>query len=104
MLDVDGSTARWPPHQTAFPSENQSPLSHASMLSRLVLLSLRHRGIVLALAVVLLGWGGYVASKASLDVFPEFVQPQVTLQTEAPGFSAEQVETLITRPVESAIN
>jgi CzcA family heavy metal efflux pump len=74
------------------------------MLTNLVRLSLRHRGIVLALALVLLGWGGYVASQAQLDVFPEFVQPQVTIQTEAPGLAAEQVETLVTRPVESAVN
>jgi Cu/Ag efflux pump CusA len=50
------------------------------MLTRIVRLSLRHRGIVLSLALVLLAWGGYVASNASLDVFPEFVQPQVTIQ------------------------
>ena len=74
------------------------------MLTKIVRLSLRHHGIVLALALVLLGWGGYVASRAQLDVFPEFVQPQVTVQTEAPGLSAEQVETLVTRPVESAVN
>ncbi|MEO7317512.1 MAG: efflux RND transporter permease subunit, partial [Chthoniobacteraceae bacterium] len=74
------------------------------MLTRIVTLSLRHRGIVVALALLLLGWGGYVASQASLDVFPEFVQPQVTVQTEAPGLSPEQVETLVTRPVESAVN
>ena len=74
------------------------------MLTRIVLLSLRHRGIVVALSLVLLGWGAYVASQASLDVFPEFVQPQVTIQAEAPGLSPEQVETLVTRPVENAVN
>ncbi|HEY2573430.1 MAG TPA: efflux RND transporter permease subunit [Verrucomicrobiaceae bacterium] len=74
------------------------------MLSRIVELSLRHRGIVIALALVLLGWGGYVASQAELDVFPEFVAPQVTIQAEAPGLSAEQVEVLVTRPIESAVN
>src|SRR5436190_6203748 len=74
------------------------------MLSRIVEVSLRHRGIVIALALGLLGWGGYVASQASLDVFPEFVAPQVTIQAEAPGLSAEQVEVLVTRPIESAVN
>src|SRR3954470_766696 len=74
------------------------------MLSRLVQLSLRHRGVVIALALGLLVWGGIVAARSSLDVFPEFVAPQVTVQTEAPGLSAEQVETLVTRPVESAVN
>ncbi|MDB6153163.1 MAG: heavy metal efflux pump, cobalt-zinc-cadmium [Chthoniobacteraceae bacterium] len=74
------------------------------MLSSIVRVSLRHRGIVMVLAVALLVWGSYVASRAPLDVFPEFVQPQVTIQTEAPGLSAEQVEVLVTRPVESSIN
>jgi CzcA family heavy metal efflux pump len=74
------------------------------MLSRLVQLSLRHRGIVIALALGLLVWGSIVAARSSLDVFPEFVAPQVTIQTEAPGLSAEQVETLVTRPVESSVN
>ncbi len=74
------------------------------MLRFIVQTSLRHRGIVIALALGLLGWGSYVASRAPLDVFPEFVAPQVTIQTEAPGLSAEQVEVLVTRPVESSVN
>ncbi len=74
------------------------------MLSRIVQLSLRFRGVVLAMAALLLAWGGYVASRAPLDVFPEFVQPQVTIQAEAPGMAPEQVETLVTRPIESAVN
>ena len=74
------------------------------MLTRIVQLSLRFRGVVLALAALLLAWGGYVASRVPLDVFPEFVQPQVTIQTEAPGMAPEQVETLVTRPVENAVN
>ena len=44
-------------------------------------------GIVIALALALLGWGGYVASQSPLDVFPEFVAPQVTIQAEAPGLT-----------------
>src|SRR3954452_14088597 len=74
------------------------------MLTQIVQLALRHRGIVIALAFGLLVWGGFVASRASLDVFPEFVAPQVTIQAEAPGLSAEQVEVLVTRPIESAVN
>ncbi len=61
-------------------------------------------GIVLVLAFVLIGYGAYVASRVKLDVFPEFVQPQVTIQTEAPGLAPEQVEALVTRPVENSIN
>ncbi len=74
------------------------------MLNRLVQFALRFRGIVLTLALLLLGWGSYVASNSPLDVFPEFVQPQVTIQTEAPGLAPEQVEVLVTRPVETEVN
>lgn len=74
------------------------------MLQSIVTFSLKFRGIVIASACLLLGYGLYVADRAKLDVFPEFVQPQVTVQTEAPGLSPEQVEALVTVPVESAIN
>jgi len=74
------------------------------MLRHLVEISLRSRGVVIALAAGLIGYGSYVARNAKLDVFPDFVQPQVTVQTEAPGLAPEQVEALVTRPVESALN
>lgn len=74
------------------------------MLNRLIQGSLRHRGTVVALAALLLVYGTQVASRAKLDVFPDFVPPQATIQTEAPGLSPEQVEALVTRPVESALN
>jgi CzcA family heavy metal efflux pump len=66
--------------------------------------ALRFRGIVVALACLLVGYGIYVLGNASYDAFPEFAPPQADLQTEAPGLSAEQVETLVTRPIETAIN
>ncbi|WP_338286752.1 efflux RND transporter permease subunit [Luteolibacter sp. LG18] len=66
--------------------------------------SLRYRGVVLILALLAIAYGAYVSSQVSLDVFPEFVPPQVAVQTEAPGLAPEQVEALVTRPVESAIN
>ncbi len=74
------------------------------MLQSIVQFSLRFRGIVVALAGLLLADGLYVASHAKLDVFPNFVPPEVTVQAEAPGLAPEQVETLVTRPIESAIN
>jgi len=74
------------------------------MLRFIIQLSLRHRGIVITLAVATLVWGSYIAARAPLDVFPEFVAPQATIQTEAPGLSADQVEVLVTRPIESAVN
>jgi CzcA family heavy metal efflux pump len=74
------------------------------MLNRIVHFSLRFRGVVVTLACVLVGYGIYVAARAKLDVFPNFVQPQVTVETEAPGLSPEQVEVLVTRPIETTIN
>jgi len=74
------------------------------MLQSLVRLALRHRGVVLTLASLLVGYGTWVAWHAQLDVFPDFVPPQVVIQTEAPGLSPEQVETLVTRPLENALN
>jgi Cu/Ag efflux pump CusA len=74
------------------------------MLQALVKFSLRYRGVVVVLALVLLGYGIYVASNAKLDVFPNFVQPQVVIQTECPGLAPEQVELLVTLPIETTVN
>src|SRR4051812_43964712 len=74
------------------------------MLQAIVQLSLRFRGVVLSLACLVLIYGIWVAVHGKLDVFPDFVPPQVTVQTEAPGLAPEQVETLVTRPIENAIN
>ena len=74
------------------------------MLNRIVHFSLRFRGTIVALACLLVGYGLYVAAHAKLDVFPNFVPPQVVVQTEAPGLSPEQVEALVTRPLENTIN
>jgi len=74
------------------------------MLQALVHLSLKYRRVVVALACVLLGYGIYVASHAKLDVFPNFVQPQVVIQSECPGLAPEQVELLVTLPVETVVN
>lgn len=67
-------------------------------------LAIRFRGIVIALALVLLAYGLYALGHAPYDVFPEFAPPQVAIQTEAPGLTPEQVEALVTRPVETAVN
>ena len=74
------------------------------MLRKLVELSLGSRGVVITLAVGLIIYGVFVVQNAKLDVFPDFVQPQVTVQAEAPGLAPEQVEALVTRPVESALS
>src|SRR5579864_5577184 len=73
-------------------------------MRRLVALCVRHFGSVTALTLVALVLGTWGALHSSLDVFPEFVPSQVEIQTEAPGFAPEQVEELVTRPVENAVN
>src|SRR5262249_61815844 len=73
------------------------------MVARLVGASLRHRPVVLLLALVLLAVGLYTAHVAPLDVFPEFAPPIVEVQVEAPGYAAEDVEALITTPLEQAL-
>ncbi len=65
--------------------------------------AIRFRGIVAALACVLVAYGAYALTRAKYDVFPEFAPPQVSIQTEAVGLTPEQVEILVTRPIENAI-
>src|SRR5262249_32432469 len=74
------------------------------MLNRVILWSLHNRLIVLAAALVMIAAGILSARDAPLDVFPDFAPPEVIVQTEAPGFSPEEVETLITTPLETALN
>ncbi|HEX6104168.1 MAG TPA: efflux RND transporter permease subunit [Gemmatimonadales bacterium] len=74
------------------------------MLSAVVRGSIRHRGVAIGLACAMVLVGITTLLRAPLDVFPEFAPPQVSIQTEAPGFSPEQVEMLVTRPIENAIN
>src|SRR5215470_16959034 len=74
------------------------------MLNRLILWSLQNRIVVLGLALLLFIFGVYSALQAPLDVFPDFAPPQVVLQTEAPAMSAEEVEQLVTVPLETQLN
>jgi CzcA family heavy metal efflux pump len=66
--------------------------------------ALRFRGVVIASACVLLAYGVFALDRAKYNVFPEFAPPQVGIQTEAAGLTPEQVEVLVTRPIENAIN
>jgi CzcA family heavy metal efflux pump len=74
------------------------------MLAWLVDSSLRLRVVLVVLSVVLLIVGARALQHAPLDVFPEFARPYVEIQTEAPGLSTEEVENLITLPLEQALN
>src|SRR5260221_12880833 len=73
------------------------------MLRAIVEFSLRFRGIVIAVACLAVLYGLYATEHARLGVFPEFAPPQVTIQTETPGLSPEQVETLVTQRIENAL-
>ncbi len=74
------------------------------MLARLVEVSIRFRGVVMALACLVAAYGYYTIRNAKFDVYPEFSPPQVIVQTEAPGLSSLDVESLVTRPIEAALN
>lgn len=73
------------------------------MLNSMIRLSLTHRTLVLAACVVVLAYGGYLATTLPIDVFPDLDRPRVVILTECPGLSSEEVETLITYPIETAV-
>jgi len=70
----------------------------------LVDLCVRFAGTIATLTVIALALGVWATQSAPLDVFPEFVPSSSDIQTEAPGFTAEQVEQLVTKPIENAVN
>jgi len=74
------------------------------MLNSIVRFAVRFRGVVIALACVVAGYGLWTVFHTRLDVFPEFAPPIITIETSAPGLSPEQVEALVTQPLEDALN
>jgi len=67
-------------------------------------LCVRFAGTIATLTLVAMVLGLWAMQTAPLDVFPEFVPSTVDIQTEAPGFTAQQVEQLVTKPIENAVN
>jgi CzcA family heavy metal efflux pump len=74
------------------------------MLNAIVRFSIRYRGVVVALACVFLAYGIVSVYRVPYNDFPEFAPPEITIQTEALGLSADQVEVLVSQPIENAIN
>jgi Cu/Ag efflux pump CusA len=74
------------------------------MLNAILKWSIIQRWIVVLGAIVVTFLGVYNLTQMPLDVFPDFAPPQVEIQTEAPGLAPEEVESLITLPIESAVN
>lgn len=74
------------------------------MLNAIIQFALKQRLLIVALAIGLIGYGSWQAAQMEIDVFPNLNRPRVTIMTEAPGLAPEEVETLITFPIESAVN
>lgn len=74
------------------------------MLDRLTKLCLENRLIIIAASLLLLIAGVYVGMRMKIDVFPDLTAPTVTIMTDAHGMAPEEVEAVITYPIESAIN
>lgn len=74
------------------------------MLNKIILLSLRNRLTVLAASVLLMIVGAYTAFHTEVDVFPDLTAPTVVVMTEAHGMAAEEVEQLVTFPIETIVN
>jgi Cu/Ag efflux pump CusA len=74
------------------------------MLAVLVRFSINYRGVVIAIASLLMFYSVYQLSRAGLDIFPEFSPNLIVVQTEASGYSTQQVEILVTRPIETTLS
>ena len=74
------------------------------MIDGLIRWSLQHRRPVIAMAAALLGFGGWTATRIPLDVLPDLTAPSVTILAEAPGMDPLEIESLVTFPIESALN
>lgn len=73
-------------------------------MNAIIRFSLRHRLVILTLAIVTMVFGSMVLTSLPIDIFPNLTRPRVVVMTEAAGLAPEEVETLITFPIETALN
>ena len=74
------------------------------MLNAIIRFALKQRMLTMAAALFLIGYGTWQAVQSPIDVFPDLNRPRVVVMTEAPGMAPEEVEALITFPLETAMN
>ena len=74
------------------------------MLNKIIYYSLHNRLIILTASILLMVAGIFVTSRTEVDVFPDLNAPTVVVMTEASGLAAEEVEQLVTFPIETSIN
>src|SRR5947209_19853998 len=73
------------------------------MLNAIIRCALRYRMVVVVVSLALLGYGTYLSTQMPIDVFPDLDRPRVVILTDCPGLAPEEVETLVTQPIETAI-
>ncbi|MEX2288121.1 MAG: efflux RND transporter permease subunit [Planctomycetaceae bacterium] len=73
------------------------------VLNAVIRFALRYRMLIVVLSLALMGYGSYLATTLPIDVFPDLDRPRVVIITECPGLAAEEVETLVTLPIETAL-
>lgn len=74
------------------------------MLNRIIKFSLDNRLFIIVAAILLMTGGVYTMNRTEVDVFPDLNAPTVVIMTEAGGMAAEEVEQLVTFPIETAVN
>jgi HME family heavy-metal exporter len=73
------------------------------MLNAVIRFSLRYRMLIVVISLAVLVYGTYLATTLPIDVFPDLDRPRVIIITECPGLATEEVETLVTQPIETAL-
>src|SRR5215218_4883963 len=86
------------------PTARHTPRTrNVPMLNAIIRFSLRYRLLVVVLSLTLMVYGTYLATTLPIDVFPDLDRPRVVIITECPGLATEEVEMLVTQPIEIAL-